>query len=261
MDRQPVALAISARGGCRARRHRRGPPIGAFEPVDHLEQRRLAGAVRADDADDRGLLDGEIGLEREGRAADERARACRPCGRARARAAARPSVQLPAGAARSAPSARKRPRRRRSRRSGRGRARRHGRRPTARSRRSARRRARRCPRSCSRRMIASTSSTIFGASPWLGSSNRTRPGEPSSARAIATICISPPDRVSHSRAIRYSSGEKISQASLTRPGAEARALLRRCARFLRDRQRRAEPAVVRHPADAGAGDLVRRPAA
>ena len=36
--------------------------------------------------------------------------------------------------------------------------------------------------SLSPRITRSTSSTIFGASPWLGSSNRTRPGEPSNAR-------------------------------------------------------------------------------
>ena len=71
------------------------------------------------------------------------------------------------------------------------------------------------PSSRSLRMVASTSPTIFGASPWLGSSNRISPGAPTRARAIATICISPPDRFSHSRSIRYSSGEKISQVSLT----------------------------------------------
>jgi len=60
-----------------------------------------------------------------------------------------------------------------------------------------------------------TSSTIFGASPWLGSSNSISPGEPSSARPMATICISPPDKVSASRLIRYLSGEKISVTSLS----------------------------------------------
>ena len=47
-----------------------------------------------------------------------------------------------------------------------------------------------------------TSATTFGANPWLGSSIRTRPGLPSSAREIATICSSPPDRFSHSRSSR-----------------------------------------------------------
>ena len=70
-----------------------------------------------------------------------------------------------------------------------------------------------------------------GARPWLGSSNSTSPGEPSSAREIATICISPPDRFSHSRCMRYSSALKISKHSFSRPGAEARALLARSTRL------------------------------
>jgi hypothetical protein len=37
----------------------------------HLEQRGLAGSVRSDDADDRRLIDHEIGLERKCRAAQD----------------------------------------------------------------------------------------------------------------------------------------------------------------------------------------------
>ena len=58
-----------------------------------------------------------------------------------------------------------------------------------------------------------TSCTILGARPCDGSSNSTSPGEPSKARAIATICISPPERFSHSRCSRYSSGLKMSNIS------------------------------------------------
>ncbi len=48
-----------------------------------------------------------------------------------------------------------------------------------------------------------------------GSARRTARAraEPSNARAMATICISPPDKVSASRAIRYLSGVKISVTS------------------------------------------------
>ena len=38
---------------------------------------------------------------------------------------------------------------------------------------------------------------------------------------MATICISPPDRFSHSRCIRYSSAEKISKHSFSRPARES----------------------------------------
>ena len=105
---------------------------------------------------------------------------------------------------------------------------RRGRRPPARSRRSARRPARRCPRPSAGGWCAARPATIFGARPWLGSSNSTRPGAPSSARAIATICISPPDRFSHSRCIRYSSGAEDLAALLlaSRRGTRVR--------FLRD---------------------------
>ena len=112
-----------------------------------------------------------------------------------------------------------------TRRCGRGRGPRLGRRPRARSRRSARPRSRRRLRRLRRRIVASTSDTIFGASPWLGSSNSTNPGEPRRAREIATICISPPERFSASRCIRSSIGEKMPKASLRLPGPEARALL------------------------------------
>ena len=66
---------------------------------------------------------------------------------------------------------------------------------------------------------------------------------------MATICISPPDRFSHSRAIRYSSAEKISKHSLQLPGAKAR-LLARDVQVARYRQRRKDAPVVRHPAHA-----------
>ena len=72
------------------------------------------------------------------------------------------------------------------------------------------------PSSFRRAIVFITSWTTFGARPWLGSSNSTSPGAPTSARAIATICISPPDRFSHSRCIRYSSALKISKHSLSR---------------------------------------------
>ena len=105
-------------------------------------------------------------------------------------------------------------------------------------------------------MTPSTSSTILGARPWLGSSNSTRPGAPSSARAIATICISPPDkRLGLARHQVLERREDVGHLG-HRPGAEGGALLAE-RQVLGDRQRRAEAAVVRHPADAGAGDLVR----
>src|SRR5215213_2613663 len=74
VDREPVALAVldpvdvgagdeHAPGG---RRVRAG---------DHLEQRRLAGPVRPDDADDAAVREGKVRLEREGRPAHERAAA------------------------------------------------------------------------------------------------------------------------------------------------------------------------------------------
>ena len=64
MDRQPVALAILhamdvGAGDVDVARRRR------VRARHHLEQRGLAGAVRADHADDRGLVDRKIGVERE----------------------------------------------------------------------------------------------------------------------------------------------------------------------------------------------------
>ena len=61
------------------------------------------------------------------------------------------------------------------------------------------------------RIVPITSCTTLGASPWLGSSKRTRPGPPASAREIETICNSPPDMFSHSLASRLRSAGKISQ--------------------------------------------------
>ena len=72
MDREAIALAVfdamDVGAGdvdmARGRRVRAG---------HHLEQRGLAGAVRPDDADDRGLVDDEIGFKRERRAAHDAA--------------------------------------------------------------------------------------------------------------------------------------------------------------------------------------------
>ena len=74
MDGEAVALAVAHAlhvlpGHHDAARRRR---VGAG---DHLEQRGLAGAVRAHDADDLGLLEGVVDVELEGRRAVEQAAA------------------------------------------------------------------------------------------------------------------------------------------------------------------------------------------
>ncbi len=64
VDRQPVALAVAHRVDVLAidQDAARARPVAAG---DELEQRRLAGAVRPHDADDAGLVDAEVGGERE----------------------------------------------------------------------------------------------------------------------------------------------------------------------------------------------------
>ena len=81
---------------------------------------------------------------------------------------------------------------------------------------------------------------------------------PARGRAIATICISPPDRFSHSRSIKYSSGEKISQASLI---VQLRNRVRFCAmpRLRATESVRTQPPVIRAPSHPPpARDFMRR---
>src|SRR3546814_881333 len=169
---------------------------------DQFEQRGLAGAVRSHDADHRGLRNAEVGLQPEGLARAQQAAPVRlaqaldaqdrlahgqiPSRRCRRPESARSSDAWPAWITR----------------------------PWSMTyTRSATSSALTAfcsttstamPSARSRRIVAITSCTTFGASPWEGSSSSTRPGEPSRAREIATICISPPDRFSLSRGMRCS---------------------------------------------------------
>ena len=113
----------------------------------------------------------------------------RPCGGPRSRAGRRP---CPPG------------------RSGRSRGRSRGRRSKERRSRSARRRASLRPCSFTCWMISKLRSTRSGASPIDGSSIRSSFGFDISARAIATICCSPPESVPASCARRsYSRGKRL----------------------------------------------------
>ena len=106
-------------------------------------------------------------------------------------------------------------------------------------------------------MVRITSCTTLGASPWLGSSNSIRPGPPTSAREIDTICNSPPDMFSHSRGNRCAQRREDVAARVGSEGAKGRALARD-RQIARGGERWKHPPVVRHPSDARACDLVCR---
>src|SRR3990167_7631270 len=200
VDGQTVALAIAHALHVVARDH--DPAFGRnIGTGDHFEQGRLARAIRSHHAHDGGLVDPEVDVEPEGRGAVEQAAAVD---------FADALQRQQRGTAHCAPPSRRR--------------------FSAGSAVSAA--ASPAPATVpDDRTTAMSSSTILGARPWLGSSNSTRPGEPSSALPIATICISPPESVSASRAIRYFSAEKISVTSDI-DQARKRVVLMPSARFL-----------------------------
>ena len=229
MDREAVALGDSARGGCRCPATTTRPADRRVAAGDHLEQRGLAGAVGPHDADD---------LRARRRRSRRRARtsAARRAGRACRRLRSPSTTSSGVGSSCSRPSSCRAARRRRAAP------------PPGRSSDDAAevehvdavgdRRAR-CRRSARRRATATPSSLAGGGScaarparSWArgpGSARRTARGRARrAARAqIATICISPPERFSHSRCIRYSSGEKMSKHVLRRVQARKRRALAR----------------------------------
>src|SRR3990167_9573797 len=229
VDGQTVALAIAHALHVVARDH--DPAFGRnIGTGDHFEQGRLARAIRSHHAHDGGLVDPEVDVEPEGRGAVEQAAAvdfadalqrqqrgtahCAPPSRRRFSAGSAVSAAASPAQA-TVPDDRT---------------------TTLSATESAisafcSTTIEAMPSPLRRRTTAMTSSTILGARPWLGSSNSTRPGEPSSARPIATICISPPESVSASRAIRYFSAEKISVTSDI-DQARKRVVLMPSARFL-----------------------------
>ena len=101
-------------------------------------------------------------------------------------------------------------------------------------------------------MISKFRSTSTGARPIDGSSISISFGRDISARAIATICCSPPESVPASCARRsYSSGKSVVDALevlLRRPAAQVRAHLQ----VLEHRHRREQPAVLRDDRDPAA---------
>ena len=102
-------------------------------------------------------------------------------------------------------------------------------------------------------------STTAGASPSDGSSSNDEPGLVSSARAMASICCSPPDSCAR-RCCRRSArrGKQLEHARRgPRPVAPA-ARPSASVEVLAHRQRRQHPAALRHERDAGAGDRRRR---
>ena len=113
------------------------------------------------------------------------------------------------------------------------------------------------PSSFRRAIVFITSWTIFGARPWLGSSNSTRPGRADerardrdhlhlAAREVLALAV-------HQVLERAEDLEALALAPGAKPG-----LLARDREVARDRERREDAPVVGHPAEAAPGDLVRR---
>ena len=107
-------------------------------------------------------------------------------------------------------------------------------------------------------MIEKIVSTMSGASPIDGSSSRRSRGSPMSARPIASICCSPPERSPPSwlrRSARTGNSSKISSsiALCVPPAVAERAHLE----VLRDRHRGEDAAALGDVADAELDDAVR----
>ncbi len=107
-----------------------------------------------------------------------------------------------------------------------------------------------------RRMAAASSSTMMGARPSSGSSSSSSAGLVISARAIASICCSPPESWLPMLPRRSASRGKSSIDGRQVPAAGAR----RDGEVLLHRQRREDLALLRHPAEAQLGAPVRRQA-
>ena len=104
--------------------------------------------------------------------------------------------------------------------------------------------------------IASTCCTITGARPSVGSSITSSRGLSSSARAIASICCSPPESSAPPFDLRSARRGNVAVGALDGPRALARS--RRQPEMLVHGQRRPDPAPLRHVADAEPRDPVRR---
>ena len=226
---------------------------------DHLEQRRLAGAVRPHHADDRRLA-----RTRSRRPGEKVARSRRPARRvllaqalehedrraviahtpsssaaqrASSRSAARRAVIDDAAAIEHVDAVGDR----------------------ARLARSARRPARRCPRPSAARSSSSTSCTMLRRQALARLVEQHEARARRAARARSPPSASRRRRGSRTRGrIRYSSAREDLEHLLASSTARKRVRLMRDREVALDRQRREDAAVVGHPADARARDLVRR---
>ena len=105
-----------------------------------------------------------------------------------------------------------------------------------------------------RRIAAASSSTTIGASPSSGSSSNNSAGLVISARAIASICCSPPDNLITEIAPPLGKPRKQVVHLRQVPSAGTRG----DGEIFLHRQRRKNLALLRHPADAGPGAPMRR---
>ena len=110
------------------------------------------------------------------------------------------------------------------------------------------------PSSTIRRMAPDSSWTMMGASPSIGSSSSSTRGFSVSARPMASICCSPPGQLVAVVAAALLQARKQLEDARRVPVAVPRD--RR--EVLVDGQRRKHPALLRHPAEAGARPAMRR---
>ena len=116
------------------------------------------------------------------------------------------------------------------------------------------------PSSLRRRIVAMTSATIFGREALARLVEEHQPGRAEEGAGDRDhLHLAAGEVLGLAMHEVVEGREDLASTPSALHGAEARALLRRSTRLLRDRQRRAEAPVVRHPADAGARDAVRRP--
>ena len=104
-------------------------------------------------------------------------------------------------------------------------------------------------------MISAICRTISGASPSLGSSSSISRGLATSARAIASICCSPPDNCGPAVAAAGCKIGEVVEDALHGPAAVPLRRARRDGQILLDRERRKNRARLLHEGDARTGDL------